>query len=138
MRKCRCLALITALVFSLTIVPAAQAKPKITKPSAPNIRSIKFTELGGGLVRVTFEIELPKKNGGSKITGSKVVVGGKSCTTSKLKTKCAISGLKAGKSYQAKIASKNIQGWSAFGSHPLQPCPCRWIVDHSPRFGSGD
>ena len=116
MRKLQTIAVVTSLVFSLALAPSVQAKAKITKPSAPKVASVKFSELGDGLVNVTFVINLPKKNGGSKITGSKVVVGGRSCTMSKLKVKCTISGLKSGKTYIAKTASKNSKGWSGYGS----------------------
>ena len=116
MRKFQTIALAASLVFSLAIAPTAAAKTKVTQPSAPKVASIKFSELDGGLVNVTFVIRLPKTNGGSKITGSKVVVGGRSCTMSKLKVKCTISGLKSGKTYKAKTASKNVKGWSGYGT----------------------
>ena len=116
MRKFQTIALAASLVFSLAIAPTAAAKTKVTQPSAPKVASVKFSELDGGLVNATFVIKLPKTNGGSKITGSKVVVGGKSCTMSKLKVKCTISGLKSGKTYKAKTASKNVKGWSGYGT----------------------
>jgi hypothetical protein len=102
-----------ALTMSgLAFVPA-QAKAKITKPSAPTISAISSSAVKKGKVNVTVTIALPASDGGSKITGSKVIAGGKSCTIKKTKTSCTIKSIKNGKSLSVYANSKNIKG---FGS----------------------
>jgi len=103
----------TSLGLSLAIAPTSQAKSKITKPSAPTIVSIKSSTPKSGKVDVTVTIKLPKSNGGSKITGSKVTAGGKSCLIANLKTSCTIKSIRNGKSLSVYANSKNIKG---FGS----------------------
>ena len=107
--------LITTLALTmsgLAIVPA-QAKSKITKPSAPTISAISSSAVKKGKVNVTVTIALPASDGGSKITVSKVTAGGKSCTIAKTKTSCTIKSIKNGKSLSVYANSKNIKG---FGS----------------------
>jgi hypothetical protein len=101
--------------MALVISPSAQAKAKITKPAPPTVVSVTASAPKKGLVNVVVKIRLSKSNGGSKITGSKVVVSGKSCTMDKLKATCTIVGLKSGKKFSAKAASKNIKGFGAYG-----------------------
>ena len=113
MRKLQSIALVTTLGLSLAIAPSAQAKAKITKPSAPTISAISSSAVKKGKVNVTVTITLPASDGGSKITGSKVIAGGKSCTIKKTKTSCTIKSIKNGKSLSVYANSKNIKG---FGS----------------------
>lgn len=111
MRKLQPIALATSLVLSLAIAPSAQAKTAITKPTAPTIASVASSVAKKGKVNVTVTISLPTSDGGSKITGSKVTAGGKSCTMKKLKTSCTIKGLKSGKTLSVKASSKNKKGF---------------------------
>lgn len=113
MRKLQTIALITSLGLSLAIAPTAQAKTKITKPSAPTVVSVTSSTPKKGKVNVTVSITLPTSNGGSGITGSKVIAGGKSCTIKKLKTSCTIKGIKSGKSLNVVASSKNKKGFGA-------------------------
>ena len=113
MRRIAILITTLALTMSgLAIVPA-QAKSKITKPSAPTISAISSSAVKKGKVNVTVTIALPASDGGSKITVSKVTAGGKSCTIAKTKTSCTIKSIKNGKSLSVYANSKNIKG---FGS----------------------
>ena len=105
--------LVASLGLSLAIAPTAQAKPKISKPSAPTIAAISSSAVKKGKVNVTVTITLPASNGGSKITGSRVSAGGKSCTIKSLKTSCTIKGLKSGKSLKVVARSKNKKGFGA-------------------------
>lgn len=111
MRKLQSLALVTTLGLSLAVAPTAQAKAKVTKPSAPTISAISSSAVKKGKVSVKFTIILPASNGGSKITGSKVTAGGKSCTIKKTKTSCTIKSIKNGKSLSVYANSKNIKGF---------------------------
>jgi hypothetical protein len=111
MKKLHSIALVTSLGLSLAIAPSAQAKAKVTKPSAPTIVSISASTPKKGKVNVTVTIALPTSNGGSKITGSKVTAGGKSCTIKKMKTSCTIKGIKNGKSLKVIAKSKNKKGF---------------------------
>jgi hypothetical protein len=113
MRRMHTYALVASLGLSLALAPAAQAKPKIVKPSAPSIAAISSSVPKKGKVNVTVTISLPASNGGSTITGSKVSAGGKSCTIKNLKTSCTIKGIKNGKSLSVTASSKNKKG---FGS----------------------
>jgi hypothetical protein len=113
MRRLHTYTLVASLGLSLALAPAAQAKPKIVKPSAPSIAAISSSVPKKGKVNVTVTISLPASNGGSTITGSKVSAGGKSCTIKKLKTSCTIKGIKNGKSLSVTASSKNKKG---FGS----------------------
>lgn len=111
MRKLQYLALVTSLGLSLAIAPTAQAKAKITKPSAPTISAISSSAVKKGKVNVKVTITLPASNGGSKITGSKVSLGGKTCTIAKTKTSCTIKSIKNGKSLSVYANSKNMKGF---------------------------
>jgi hypothetical protein len=113
MRKIQSLTLIATLGVSLLAAPSTQAKAKVTKPSDPTVVSVTSSTPKNGKVNVTVKISLPKKNGGSKITGSKVTAGGKSCTMKKLKTSCTIKGIKTGTSLSVKASSKNSKGFGA-------------------------
>ena len=113
MRKCQIYALASSLVLALAIAPAAQAKASVTKPSAPTIVSITTSSAKNGLVNVTVKIKLPKQNGGSKITGSKVSADGKSCLIANLKTSCTLKGIGDGKTFKVRASSKNKKGYGA-------------------------
>jgi len=113
MRKLQSIALVTTLGLSLAIAPTSQAKAKVTKSSAPTISAISSSAVKKGKVNVTVTITLPASNGGSKITGSKVTAGGKSCTIKKTKTSCTIKSIKNGKALSVYANSKNIKGFSS-------------------------
>jgi hypothetical protein len=78
--------MVTALGFSLAVAPAAQAKAKLKTPSAPTVKQVLNYKPKNGKVDVLIKISLPKNNGGSKILGSLVTAGGKSCKMTNLKT----------------------------------------------------
>ena len=113
MRNLKHIGLATVLGLSLAIAPTAQAKAKIAKPTSPTIVSITSSAPKKGLVNVTVKISLPKKNGGSKITGSRVTAGGKSCTMKNKKTSCTIKGIRNGKALNVKSKSKKKKGFGA-------------------------
>ena len=111
MRRIAILITTLALTMSgLAIVPA-QAKSKATKPSAPTVSALSSSTPKKGKVNVTITITLPASDGGSKITGSKVTAGGKSCTIAKTKTSCTIKSIKNGKSLNVTAKSKNKKGF---------------------------
>ena len=103
--------LASLLGLSLAVAPSAQAKAKVTKPSAPTIAAISSSAPNKGKVNVTVTIALPTSDGGSKITGSKVTAGGKTCTIKKTKTSCTIKGVKSGYVLSIKASSKNKKGF---------------------------
>lgn len=111
MRKLPITLLVPLLGLSLAVAPTAQAKVKITKPSAPTIAAISSSTPSRGKVNVTVTITLPISDGDSKITGSKVTAGGKSCTMKKTKTSCTIKGVKSGYVLSIKASSKNKKGF---------------------------
>ena len=111
MRKLWSMALCTSLGLSLAIAPTAQAKVKVNKPSAPTIVWVSSHSLNKGKMNVTVTLKLPSKNGGSKILGSKVQVGRKSCTIKKKKTSCTIKGIVARSSISVVASSKNRKGY---------------------------
>jgi len=98
--------------LSLAISPTAQAKAKVTKPSAPTISAISSSSVKKGKVNVKVTITLPASNGGSKITGSKITAGGKTCTIAKTKTSCTLKSIKNGKALTVTATSKNKKGFS--------------------------
>ena len=107
----------TALVL-LSITAPAQAtssKLKISKPSAPTVISISSSNPKKGKVNLTVRISLPAANGGSRITGSKVSAGGKSCTIRNSKTSCTIKGIKNGRQVNVIASSKNKKGFGPRG-----------------------
>jgi len=113
MRNLQTFVLASSLVLALAIAPAAQAKASISKPSAPTIVSITTSSPKNGLVNVTVKVSLPKQNGGSKITGSKVSADGKSCLIVNLKTSCTLKGIGDGKTFKVKASSRNKKGYGA-------------------------
>jgi hypothetical protein len=113
MRRIATLITTLALAMSGFVVSPAQAKAKVAKPSAPTVSAVSSSTPKKGKVNVTVTITLPASNGGSKITGSKVTAGGKTCTIKKTKTSCTIKSIKNGKLLSVYANSKNIKG---FGS----------------------
>ena len=111
MSKIPTIALVFSLGLSLTIATTAPAKAKTTKPSAPTITAISSSSVKKGKVDVKVTIILPASKGGSKITGSTVIAGGKSCTIAKTKTSCTIKSIKEGKAISVFANSKNIKGF---------------------------
>ena len=100
-----------ALTMSGLVFSPAQAK--VTKPSAPTVSAVSSSTPKKGKVNVTVTITLPTSNGGSKITGSRVTAGGKSCTIAKTKTSCTIKSIKNGKALKISAKSKNKKGFSS-------------------------
>ena len=98
--------------LSLAISPTAQAKAKVTAPLAPTIKAISSSAVKKGKVDVKVTITLPASNGGSKVTGSKITAGGKTCTIAKTKTSCTIKSIKNGKALKISAKSKNKKGFS--------------------------
>ena len=113
MRKHQIFALVMSLGLSLSISPTVQAKTNISKPPAPTVISISSSTPKKGKVNVTVTITLPISDGGSKITGSKVTAGGKSCNIAKTKTSCTIKSIKNGKALTVSAKSKNKKGFSS-------------------------
>ena len=113
MRRTQTLCLVVSLGLNLAIAPSVHAKTSIAKPSAPTVVSISSSTPKKGKVNVSVTITLPSSDGGSKITGSKVSAGGKSCTMSKAKTSCTIKDLKSGKTLSVLASSKNKKGFGA-------------------------
>lgn len=111
MRRVIVLGMLLCLSLSPLAVPNAQAA--ISKPSAPAITSISFSAPKNGKVTITVSISLPTRNGGSKITGSKVSASGRTCTMQGMKTSCIIKNVKQGKSVVVKASSKNRKGYGA-------------------------
>jgi hypothetical protein len=139
MKKLSITVLVSVLGLSVAAAPTAQAKVKVSKPSAPTIVSASSSVPKKGKVNVIVTITLPTFNGGSKITGSKISAGGKSCTIKKLRTSCTIKGIKKGKSLKVIARSKNKKGygsksvavsyvggsakWSSIPVAPVAPAP---------------
>ncbi len=113
MRRFATLMTAVALTMSGMVFSPAQAKAKVTKPSAPTIASVSSSTPKKGKVNVTVKITLPTANGGSKITGGKVSAGGKSCTIKKTKTSCTIKSIRNGKALKISAKSKNRKGFSS-------------------------
>ena len=111
MRRIALLMTTFALTMSGLVLSPAQAK--VTKPSAPTVSAVSSSTPKKGKINVTVTITLPVSNGGSKITGSRVTAGGKSCTIKKTKTSCTIKSIKNGKSLSVYANSKNIKGFGA-------------------------
>ena len=116
MKKILLLVTAMGLVLSAFASPtqAVSSKTKVTKPSAPTIVSVTSSKPKKGKVDLVVKISLPAKNGGSKITESKVSAGGAtSCTMKNLKTSCTIKGVKSGKSLNLTATSRNAKGYGA-------------------------
>ena len=85
MKKFPQLSLILAVVLSLIISPSAQAAIKVAKPAKPSVSKVSSSSVNNGKVNITVTIKLPANSSGTKITGSKVTAGGKSCLIKKQK-----------------------------------------------------
>jgi Protein of unknown function (DUF1566) len=105
--------LITTLALTMSGMVFSPAQAKVTKPSAPTISAISSSAVKKGKVNVKVTIALPTSNGGSKITGSRVTAGGKTCTIAKTKTSCTIKSIKNGKALKISAKSKNKKGFSS-------------------------
>jgi hypothetical protein len=114
MRKVRLLFISMVVLLSLATAPTAQAKAKITKPSAPTITAVSSTVPKKGKVNVLVFISLPTSNGGAAITGSKVKGGGKTCAIKKTNTYCHLKGIPVGTSILISAASKNKKGFGGY------------------------
>lgn len=113
MKKFPQLSLGLAVVLSLVISPSVHAKGKVLKPAAPTVAQVSSTSVSKGKVNITVTIKLPKNSSGAKITGSKVMAGGKTCIIKKSKTKCTIKGLEKGAALKVRSHSKNKLGYGA-------------------------
>jgi hypothetical protein len=105
--------LITTVALTMSGLVFSPAQAKVTKPSAPTISAVSSSAVKKGKVNVKVTIALPTSNGGSKITGSRVTAGGKSCTIAKTKTSCTIKSIKNGKPLKISAKSKNKKGFSS-------------------------
>jgi len=102
-----------AVVFCLAFSPSAHAKVKVAKLAAPTVAEVSSSSVKKGKVNITVTIQLPKNTSGTKITGSKVTAGGKSCNIKKSKTKCTINGLEKGAALNVRSQSKTKLGYGA-------------------------
>lgn len=98
------------LTVALGLSLSSSAQAAISKPSAPTVVSIT-SSAKTGIVTITVRISLPKNNGGSKVTGSQVFAGGKSCTIKNLETSCMIKSVQAKKIVYVQASSKNVKGF---------------------------
>jgi len=120
MRKFLVLLATISLVTGITAAPSSAlsastvaTKAKVKVPSAPTIAAISSSTVKKGKVNVKVTMTLPASNGGSKVTGSKVSAGGKTCTIAKTKTSCTIKSISKGKALSVYANSKNIKGFGA-------------------------
>lgn len=113
MKKFPQLSLSLAVVLSLVIAPSAQAAVKVAKPAKPTVSKVSSSIVNKGKVNITVTIKLPANSSGTKITGSKVTAGGKSCLIKKTKTRCTIKGVKKGVILKVRSQSKNKKGYGA-------------------------
>jgi hypothetical protein len=102
-----------AVVFCFAFLPSAQAKVKVAKLAAPTVAEVSSSSVKKGKVNITVTIQLPKNTSGTKITGSKVTAGGKSCNIKKSKTKCTINGLEKGAALNVRSQSKTKLGYGS-------------------------
>ena len=110
MKRGRLVLLVATVTLGLLFPSISQAA--VSKPSAPTVVSITSSAKTGN-VNITVRISLPKNNGGSKVTGSQVFAGGKSCTMKNLATSCTIKGIQAKKTVYVQASSKNVKGFGA-------------------------
>jgi hypothetical protein len=109
-KRGRLVLLVATVTLGLLFPSISQAA--VSKPSAPTVVSITSSAKTGN-VNITVRISLPKNNGGSKVTGSQVFAGGKSCTMKNLATSCTIKGIQAKKTVYVQASSKNVKGFGA-------------------------
>lgn len=98
------------LTVTLGLSLSSSAQAAIGKPSAPTVVSVT-SSAKTGIVTITVRISLAKNNGGSKVTGSQVFAGGKSCTIKNLGTSCMIKSVQAKKIVYVQASSKNVKGF---------------------------
>jgi len=98
------------LTVALGLSLSSSAQAAISKPSAPTVVSVT-SSAKTGIVTITVRISLAKNNGGSKVTGSQVFAGGKSCTIKNLGTSCMIKSVQAKKIVYVQASSKNVKGF---------------------------
>ena len=113
MKKLPAFCISFVVVFCLAFSPSAQAKVKVAKLAAPTVAEVSSSSVKKGKVNITVTIQLPKNTSGTKITGSKVTAGGKSCNIKKSKTKCTINGLEKGAALNVRSQSKTKLGYGA-------------------------
>jgi len=113
MKKLPAFCISFAVVFCFAFSPSAQAKVKVAKLAAPTVAEVSSSSVKKGKVNITVTIQLPKNTSGTKITGSKVTAGGKSCNIKKSKTKCTITGLEKGAALDVRSQSKTKLGYGA-------------------------
>ena len=113
MKKLPAFCISFAVVFCFAFSPSAQAKVKVAKLAAPTVAEVSSSSVKKGKVNITVTIQLPKNTSGTKITGSKVTAGGKSCMIKKSKTKCTINGLEKGAALNVRSQSKTKLGYGA-------------------------
>ena len=111
MKKLPAFCISFAVVFCFAFSPSAQAKVKVAKLAAPTVAEVSSSSVKKGKVNITVTIQLPKNTSGTKITGSKVTAGGKSCNIKKSKTKCTINGLEKGAALNVRSQSKTKLGY---------------------------
>ena len=108
------LVVFTGLFFSNVV--GASAATKVIKPTAPDVSVISSIAGKGGKANLKISIVLPSNNSGSKILGSKIAAGGKSCTIKGTGTSCTIKSLKSGKEVNVTAQSKNKKGFGSKSS----------------------
>jgi hypothetical protein len=113
MKKLPAFCISFTVVFCVAFSPSAQAKVKVAKLAAPTVAEVSSSSVKKGKVNITVTIQLPKNTSGTKITGSKVTAGGKSCNIKKSKTKCTINGLEKGAALDVRSQSKTKLGYGA-------------------------
>lgn len=101
-----------AILLSGSLLTMPNVHAVISKPLAPTITSITSSSVKKGKVTITITIALPSSNGGSKITGSKINAGDKSCTMEGTKTSCKIKNINNGKNFRVTAVTKNKKGYS--------------------------
>jgi hypothetical protein len=141
MKKILLLVTAMGLVLSAFASPtqAVSSKTKVTKPSAPTIVSVTSSKPKKGKVDLVVRISLPAKNGGSKITESKVSAGkATSCTMKKLKTSCIIKGVKSGKSLTLTATSRNAKGYGAKSARVKMRAGTSYVVPNTSSGSSSD
>ena len=113
MKKLPAFCISFAVVFCFAFSPSAQAKVKVAKLAAPTVAEVSSSSVKKGKVNITVTIQLPKNTSGTKITGSKVTAGGKSCNIKKSKTRCTINGLEKGAALNVRSQSKTKLGYGS-------------------------
>jgi len=95
-----------------------KTKP-LTKPSAP--RSLKVSKTTRTSGKVSWRA--PADNGGTKITGYRIVKPGKDATVKASARSYTVKKLKAGRSYTIKVRAKNAKGYGPAAAVKLKTKP---------------